>query len=70
MARKFVVPLGLLASAADPTGHNAGDVYFNTVIKAIKTYDGATWNSAGSIATIDGGNPSETFITEFDGGTP
>jgi hypothetical protein len=43
MARKFVVPIGLLASATDPTGHNVGDTYFNTAISAIKIYDGVSW---------------------------
>jgi len=70
MARKFVVPLGLLPSATDPTGHTAGETYYNTTFNTIKTYDGAAWKSAGSVTSIDGGIPSDTYVIEFDGGTP
>jgi hypothetical protein len=70
MARRFVVPLGLLAATVDPTGRNAGDTYYNTTYGTIKTYDGEVWQSAGSVTNMDGGTPSDTYVTEFDGGTP
>ena len=71
MARKFLVPLGLLASSNDPTGHSAGDTYYNTTNKNIKIYDGSVWNSvADTITSINGGTPSDTYVVELDGGTP
>jgi hypothetical protein len=71
MARKFVVPLGLLPAANDPTGQTAGETYYNTTYKTIKTYDGAVWSSVGdSVININGGTPSDTYIIELDGGTP
>jgi hypothetical protein len=56
MARSYVVPLGLLASASDPTGHNAGDLYFNTTSGTVKIYTGSVWEDANT-TVIDGGTP-------------
>ena len=47
MSRKVLVPLGLLAATSDPTGHNAGDTYYNTVSNKVRVYDGASWSNAG-----------------------
>ena len=59
MARKFVVPLGLLASTSDPTGHTAGEMYFNTTSNKVKIYTGSAW--------VDVNTDS---VNELDGGTP
>ena len=47
MARSYVVPLGLLHLTDDPTGHSAGDTYYNTVSSKIRVYDGTNWQDAG-----------------------
>ena len=47
MARSYVVPLGLLHLTNDPTGHSAGDTYYNTVSNKIRVYDGSQWNDSG-----------------------
>jgi hypothetical protein len=59
MARKFLVPIGLLSATSDPTGHLAGEVYFNTTSGKIKIYDGDNW--------VDVNTDS---VNELDGGTP
>ena len=46
MARSYVVPLGLLHLTNDPTGHAAGDTYYNTVSSKIRVYDGTNWNDS------------------------
>jgi hypothetical protein len=38
--------LGLLSLAADPSG-SAGDAYWNTVLNAIRVYNGSSWLTAG-----------------------
>lgn len=49
MARRFVVPVGLVALESDPTGSFAGETYFNTVSGKIRIYDGVdTWLDAGT----------------------
>jgi hypothetical protein len=70
MARKFLVPIGLVSLSSDPAGTSAGQTYYNTTYGTIKTYDGTTWQSAGSVTNMDGGTPSDTYVIEFDGGTP
>lgn len=35
--------LNLVTLEADPTSGNSGDVYFNTISKNIKIYNGAIW---------------------------
>ena len=47
MSRKVLVPLGLLAATSDPTGHNAGDSYFNTTTEKVRVYNGTSWSNAG-----------------------
>lgn len=48
MSRKFLTPVGLLASASDPTGtFSAGDTYYNTTTKKVKTYNGTSWVDVG-----------------------
>ena len=44
MARRFVVPVGLVALANNPAGTYAGETYFNTTTGTIRIYDGTdTW---------------------------
>jgi hypothetical protein len=59
MARKFLVPIGLLSSTTDPTGQLAGEVYFNTTSGKVKIYNGTNW--------VDVNTDS---VNELDGGTP
>ena len=71
MARKFLVPIGLVSLSSDPAGTSVGDTYYNTTYKNIKIYDGSVWNSVGeTITNINGGTPSDTYLIELDGGTP
>jgi hypothetical protein len=50
MSTPALVPIGLVALAADPAGTFAGETYWNTVLKAVRTYDGAAW-TGGSAST-------------------
>jgi hypothetical protein len=55
MSRKFLVPVGLLVSASDPTGaFTAGDTYFNSTSGSIKTYNGAAWVAASGTQGVQG----------------
>lgn len=56
MARSYLVPVGLLSSASDPTGHLAGELYFNTESNSVRIYNGTSWEDANTTA-IDGGTP-------------
>lgn len=79
MSKKFRVPLGLVPLAEDPISGQTGDVYFNTVSKSIKVYDGTAWiipfflhthSYDGDVVEptqLDGGTPTTVF-TELDGG--
>lgn len=76
MSKKLKVPLGLLALATDPSLASAGDIYFNTVLKNIKVYDGENWIELLKNETLPffmhthdyDGNVVEPV--EFDGGSP
>jgi len=59
MARSFLVPIGLLSAASDPTGHNVGEMYFNTTSHKVKIYNGSSWVDVNtdSVNAIDGGTP-------------
>ena len=52
MARNYVVPLGLLSLASDPTGHSAGETYYNTTSNKVRVYSGASWQDAGLQGTV------------------
>lgn len=43
MSRKFKSLLNLTTLEADPVSGSAGDVYFNTISKNIKIYNGLNW---------------------------
>lgn len=51
MTRRFIVPIGLLSLASDPTGTFAGETYYNTTLDKIRVYDGLDWQDAGVSAT-------------------
>jgi hypothetical protein len=59
MSRKVLVPLGLLATTNDPTGHNVGEMYFNTTSSKVKIYTGSFWVDVNtdSVNVVDGGTP-------------
>lgn len=46
-SRRFRVPVGLVALAADPASGTAGDTYWNTTTQKIRVYDGTSWTDAG-----------------------
>ena len=49
MARRFVVPVGLVALANNPAGTFAGETYFNTTHGKVRIFDGdETWLDAGT----------------------
>jgi hypothetical protein len=56
VARKFLTPITPPALTADPSGGSAGSIYYNTVIGALKIYDGTTWS------TLTGGGGTTTAI--------
>ena len=59
MARRYLVPIGLLSAASDPAGLLVGEMYFNTALGKVKIYDGATWVDVNtdSVNALDGGTP-------------
>jgi len=69
MARSFLVPLGLLAAASDPTGTSAGELYYNTTENTVYVYDGSAW-SALNTGNMDGGMVDTNFggTEPIDGG--
>ena len=75
MSKKALVPVNVLAKAADPSGEYVGDVYYNTTDNVLKTYDGSIWSSVtagggAGVIIIDGGSPTTEFVANLDGGTP
>lgn len=63
----FIVPIGLLALAADPgPGDVPGSSYFNTTDGTIKTWDGAQWTGGGGVAPneviVQGSAPTDTNV--------
>jgi hypothetical protein len=70
MSRKFLVPVGLLVSASDPTGvFTAGDTYFNSTAGVIKTYNGAAWVAASGTQGVQGTTGSGSQGTQGAQGT-
>ena len=47
MARKFLVPIGLVSLSSDPAGTSAGQTYYNTTSNKIRIYNGTSWIDAG-----------------------
>ena len=47
MAKKFLTPLVPPQLATDPNTTVEGAIYYNTVAKAFKYYDGTTWSTLG-----------------------
>lgn len=43
MAKKFLTPITPPALSSDPGGGTAGSIYYNTVVGALKIYNGTTW---------------------------
>ena len=50
MARKFLVPIGLVSLSSDPAGTSAGQTYYNTTLNKIRIYTGTVWADAGTSA--------------------
>ncbi len=59
MAKKFLVPLGLMNMSTDPADGVEGQVYFNTTIDAIKIYVNGAWTEMQS-----GGGGSVIYTPE------
>lgn len=77
MSKKALVPVNVLATSTEPAGQRAGDMYYNTTSKKLRTYDGTVWAdiaAAGGAPTgliFDGGTPGTQYadISIFDGGS-
>ena len=70
MSRKALVPVNVLASATQPTGVHAGDLYFDTGLRALYLFDGSAWIEAASALSVDGGSyNTTTFAVSIDGGS-
>ena len=76
---KFVSILTLAQRTTNPTGINAGDMYFNTTSNEVRVYSGTAWIAVGTGAvggneiydytTLDGGNEvSRIQLAEVIGG--
>ena len=48
MSVKRLVSLNALQLASNPTSAISGDIYFNTVAKELRVFDGTVWNPVGS----------------------
>jgi hypothetical protein len=40
---RSLVPENIVALSSDPTGVRAGQTYWNTTTKTLRTYDGTAW---------------------------
>jgi hypothetical protein len=57
MARKFLVPIGLVSLSSDPTGSSAGQIYYNTSLNKIRVYSGTAWEDSGlSLQDLESGS--------------
>lgn len=78
MSKKALVPVNVLAVSTQPDGKYAGDLYFDTIERTLRVFDGSVWIeiSTGATSTptlqIDGGSPSSYYggTPNVDGGTP
>lgn len=52
-AHRFYAPAGLVALDTAPPSPIVGETYFDTVLKAVRTWDGATWVSGTSAGPAD-----------------
>lgn len=66
MSSKMKVPLNLLTIATDPSNAQEGDVYFNTITKNIKIYNGEIWVDL--TPASDDPTPFYMHTHNFDGG--
>lgn len=71
MSKKAKVPVNVLATATNPAGQYAGDLYFNETDTSVYVYTGDTWTPV-SAGDIDGGAPDSNYtgLTVINGGTP
>lgn len=70
MSKKALVPINMLASSSQPAGKYAGDMYFDTGLKALYLFDGSAWIEAASALSVDGGfYNTTTFAVSIDGGS-
>jgi hypothetical protein len=60
MSRLNLTPVNIPALAAAPTTPTikVGDLYFNTVIKALYVYNGTIWSEAGGGVTVAASEPT------------
>ena len=61
MAKKFLTPLVPPRLSADPNSSVEGAIYYNTVAKAFKYFDGTTWSLIGG-----GGGGSNNLLEVLD----
>lgn len=52
-AHRFYVPVGVVSLAAPPSGPSAGDTYFDTTLKQLRTWDGTVWVGSSSDSVLD-----------------
>jgi hypothetical protein len=57
MAKQFKSTIAPPALSTDPTGTYAGEIYYNTVLGALKIFNGATW----SVLTGGGGGQTTSL---------
>jgi hypothetical protein len=60
MSRLNLTPVNIPALSAAPTTPTikVGDLYFNTVIKALYVYNGTIWSEAGGGVTVSASEPT------------
>lgn len=74
MSRQALVSVNVLATATEPIGQHVGDVYWNTDVRRLYVFDGASWIQFVPVASadiIEGGNEAggtDTYVGTAQGG--
>ena len=58
ISKRFLQPINLLNSAADPTTADTGDFYYNTTTKRVRNYNGTAWTDVGTTTRVSSSPPT------------
>lgn len=58
ISKRFLQPINLLNSAADPSTADTGDLYYNTTTKRVRNYNGTTWTDAATTTRVSSFPPT------------
>ena len=63
MAKKFLTPVRFPTLTSDPRGSGLGDMYFNSISRRIRYYDGSAWSD---LTSSGGGGGSSNALEVLD----